>query len=400
MRAGVRILVHMLQRTAESTLALSGQRFHVTYRLVGDVREAEARAREISIEQTVEFPESLIHSPEIREHIIGRLESIQVVDAAHCDVTISYAVETSGFELTQLLNVIFGNTSLQPNVRVVNVALPDALLQALHGPRFGQAGLRALLGVPKRPLLCTAIKPMGLSPKALAELTYALALGGVDIIKDDHGLADQPFARFRERVERCAEAVARANQQTGYRCVYAPNVSANGEQTLENARFAKQAGAGALLIAPGLVSFGLMAQIAADDTIGLPILGHPAFLGGFVAHPSGGIAHSVLFGLFMRLAGADATIFPNYGGRFAFSREACESIAHAARAPLGALKPIFPTPAGGMTLARVPEMRSVYGDDVILLIGGGLHSAGPDLLSNCRRFREMAESELAHPASA
>ncbi|MDW8292122.1 MAG: RuBisCO large subunit C-terminal-like domain-containing protein [Anaerolineae bacterium] len=374
------------------SLPLSGQRFCVTYRIAGAEAEAKARAREICIEQTVEFPEPLIQSTAIREHIIGRVESLQPIGESLYDVVISYAVETAGFELTQLLNVIFGNTSLQPNVRVVDVTLPEAMLRMFHGPRFGQSGLRALLNVPKRPLLCTAIKPMGLSPRALADLTYTLALGGIDVIKDDHGLADQPFARFRERVERCAEAVARANQQTGYRCVYAPNVSSVGMQTLENAHFAKRAGAGALLIAPGLVSFGVMAQIAADDSIGLPILGHPAFLGGFVAHPSAGIEHGVLFGLFMRLGGADATIFPNYGGRFAFSREACLSIAHAARQPLGELKPIFPTPAGGMTLARVPEMRAVYGDDVILLIGGGLHSASPDLLANCRRFREMAES--------
>lgn len=371
-------------------LGLSGERFRVTYQLAGPAEDVESRAQEICVEQTVEFPPHLIHSDAIKTYIIGRIEEIRAINPELHEVVISYAVETSGFELTQLLNVLFGNTSLQPGVRITDLELPSRLLQAFKGPRFGQQGLRAILGVERRPLLCTAIKPMGLSPKELAELTYTLALGGIDIIKDDHGLADQPFCPFRERVPRCAEAVAKANQASGLRCVYAPNVSASGEQALLNARFAREVGAGALLIAPGLISFGMMQQIAEDDTIALPILGHPALLGSFTASTTEGMNHAVVFGSLMRLGGADASIFPNYGGRFSFSRQVCESIAAACNQPLGHIKPIFPTPAGGMTLARVPEMRAVYGDEVILLIGGGLHSASPDLLANCRRFREMA----------
>ena len=42
---------------------------------------------------------------------------------------------------------------------------------------------------------------MGLPAHALADLAYQFALGGIDIIKDDHGLADQSFAPFKERVE-------------------------------------------------------------------------------------------------------------------------------------------------------------------------------------------------------
>jgi ribulose-bisphosphate carboxylase large chain len=35
-----------------------------------------------------------------------------------------------------------------------------------------------------------------------------------------------------------------------------------------------------------------------------------------------------------------------------------------------------PVPAGGMTLARVPEMLDFYGPDVMLLIGGSLLAGG------------------------
>src|SRR5690606_2754524 len=135
------------------------------------------------------------------------------------EATISYAVETTGCELTQFLNVVFGNSSIKPGIRVERLDLPPGLLNAFKGPRLGRDGLRALLGVPTRPLLCTALKPMGLSAKALAEFAYRFALGGMDVIKDDHGLANQSFAPFKERVERCAEAVARANRETGGNCI-------------------------------------------------------------------------------------------------------------------------------------------------------------------------------------
>jgi len=43
---------------------------------------------------------------------------------------------------------------------------------------------------------------------------------GVDLIKDDHSLADQTSAPFAERVERCQEAVVRANDETGGNALY------------------------------------------------------------------------------------------------------------------------------------------------------------------------------------
>ncbi|MCS6849120.1 MAG: RuBisCO large subunit C-terminal-like domain-containing protein [Anaerolineae bacterium] len=377
-----------------SLLGLSGRRFQVVYRICGTLDEVRNRAREISVEQTVEFPEALLPAGDIRDQLVGHIESITPLDESRHEVAISYAVETAGFEFTQLLNVIFGNTSMQPGIRVERIVMPEVLLQAFSGPRFGCRGLRDYLGVTQRPLLCTALKPMGLSATELAELAYTLALGGIDIIKDDHGLADQPFAPFHERVARCAEAVSRANRITGLKCIYAPNVSGCGEETLRRAYSARQLGAGALLIAPGLVSFGMMQQIASDERIGLPILGHPALLGSFAVHPDYGISHYTIFGQLMRLAGADATIFPNYGGRFSFSQKACKAIAQAASEPMGRLRSIFPAPAGGMTIERVPEMRTVYGNDVILLIGGGLHTHSPDLLANCREFRRLVEHGL------
>jgi ribulose-bisphosphate carboxylase large chain len=371
---------------------VSGERFRVVYRvaraLAADDSDALARARDIAVEQTVEFPIDLIPPGELRDRVVGRVEGLEP-KADGWLTTISYAVESAGGELSQLLNVIFGNYSLKPGVRVERLVLPDALLHRFRGPRFGRDGLRSALGVPRRALLATALKPLGLPTEALAGLAYRLALSGIDVVKDDHGLANQPFAPFAERIPRCAEAVERANRETGGHAIYAPNVTADGEETLRRARQAKTAGAGALLVAPGLVGLGTLARLAGDDEIALPVLSHPAFQGSFVVGPDHGISPGALFGQIARLAGADGSIYPNYGGRFSFSRDECRSIATATTEPLGSLRPVFPVPGGGMRLERVPELLEFYGNDVILLVGGGLFQRGPDLLENVRAFRRM-----------
>jgi ribulose-bisphosphate carboxylase large chain len=369
--------------------ALSGERFQVHYRLTGNEAETREKARDICLEQTVEFPDDLVPDGDIRDQIVGRIESLEPSGEGRFDAVISYLVESAGAELTQFLNVVFGNISIKPGIRVERLELPPGWLRHFKGPRFGREKLREWLAVPDRPLLCTALKPMGLSARDLANYAYQFALGGIDMIKDDHGLADQPFAPFRERVERCAEAVTRANRETGRRCVYMPNVTASADQVLEKALFAKNAGAGALLVAPGLVGFDTMRQLADDDRIGLPIMSHPTLQGSFVTSPDNGISHFVLFGQLARLAGADATIFPSWGGRFAFSRDECRSIAEGVEMPMEHIRSIYCAPGGGMTLQRIPEMLDVYGNDVIFLVGGGLHRHSPDLVENSRYFLQL-----------
>jgi len=380
----------IIKTTCTSVDLFSGDRFFVTYRIAGSEKDARAKAEDICIEQTVEFPADEVPDGIIRDSVFGRIESFDAWDTESFRAVISYAVEIAAGELTQFLNLVFGNSSIKPGIRVEHLDLPESLLHYFKGPRFGREGLRSLLNAPKRPLLSTALKPMGLSSQELADLAYRFALGGMDIIKDDHGLTDQSCSPFAERVDRCAEAVRKGNTETGQRTLYIANITAPNSEVIKRAMIAKNAGAGGLMVAPGLIGFDLMRELAEDNSIALPVLTHPALQGSFVTGRSG-ISHGVVFGQLARLAGADATIFPNFGGRFSFSRDECKEIADATSAPMGHLKPIFPAPGGGMGLDRVPEMLETYGRDLIFLIGGGLFKHGPDLVENCRYFRTMVE---------
>jgi ribulose-bisphosphate carboxylase large chain len=221
---------------------LSGERFQVAYRIQGTHEECEARAKDICLEQTVEFPDDLVPDGAIRDCIVGRVESLEPIDASACRATISYPTEAAADDLSQLLNVMMGNTSIKPGIVVERLDLSPGLAGQFRGPRFGRSGLRDLLDVHDRPLLSTALKPMGLAPVDLGELAYRFALGGIDLIKDDHGLTNQTFCPFQERVKYCADAVARANRETGMRCLYVANITAPPEEMFRRARQAKAAG--------------------------------------------------------------------------------------------------------------------------------------------------------------
>mmetsp|Transcript_5864 Transcript_5864/g.19750 ORF Transcript_5864/g.19750 Transcript_5864/m.19750 type:complete len:566 (+) Transcript_5864:134-1831(+) len=404
-------LKKMASASKRATLGKETDRFEVTYLLVA-ANESAAREKvlEICLEQTVELPASLV--PEgtwIREHVVGRLECLRhpqrgphahKSDAWHA--VVSYHADTAGGELTQLVNVIFGNTSMKENVMVVDVDLPECVLRDYPGPRFGVAGLRRLLRVPEGPLVMTALKPMGLSSEELAEIAYGFAKGGIDIIKDDHGLADQPYAPFDDRVRLCAAAVARANAETGRNVLYAPCLNAPAHLIISRAHTARQAGAGAVLMIPGITGLDAMRELAGDGSFNLPIIAHPALigcmLGGGSTNRIAGFSHEVLLGILPRLAGADATVFPSFGGRFGFSVEECQAINAGCTRPMGNYPAILPSPGGGMTLERIAQMREVYGPDLLLLIGGSLYAHSENLVDGARHFMKLAgRKELYGP---
>ena len=371
-------------------IAVCGERFTVTYSIVGPAESAYEAVSEICLEQSVELPDALVPTGGLRDQILGRIENFQP-DGDRFRAGVSYPLELTDYNLPQLLNVIFGNTSMKSGIQVVDLALPERLLAAYPGPRFGSAGIRTLVHEPRRGLLGTALKPLGFSARQIADYAYQFALGGIHIIKDDHNLANQPFAPFRERVECCVEAVERANRQTGAHTIYIPNITAPLGEVEERAHFAVAAGAGGLEIAPGLCGWEALRCLAADPALNVPLFCHPALLGTYWINPQSGISLGVLLGQVARLAGEDAVIYTNYGGRFPTTVADARSLKEKCARAWGAFPSILPMPGGGMTIQRVPEMLEFYGDELILLISGGIYSLGPDLVENCRRFRSMID---------
>ncbi|MBF0559314.1 MAG: ribulose 1,5-bisphosphate carboxylase large subunit [Nitrospirae bacterium] len=366
----------------------------ITYAITCPREDIGTISENIALEQTVEVPAAVIRDARIFKDIVGKVLGIDEAGGPageRFNVRIAYSAIVSNFEIPQFLNLLYGNISFKPGIKVIDIEFSDEFIQSFTGPRFGIEGTRKLLGVYDRPLVATALKPMGTSVEDLAEMCYRFALGGIDIIKDDHGLVDFPFCRFEERVAKCVQAVESAQQKTGKRTMYFPNITDRFDRIERNAEFAVKSKAGGLLISPFITGLDCVRYIAGNALFDLPIMSHPSLTGIFYSSPECGIAPEIVIGKIFRLAGIDSSVYPNYGGRFSFSKDTCLSIAHSLTEGMAHIRSSFPTPAGGMELENITEIVKFYGNDIILLVGGSLYGRSDDLTANARYFCEKVK---------
>ena len=355
------------------------------YRLQVPPSMAAQRAQMLALEQSVEMPLEAVVDRRVRDDVVARVEAVEEQADGSCLARLHLAAETVGEDAGQLMNMLFGNCSLQPDVELVDVEVPAALARTFGGPNLGIDGLRRLTGASGRPLTCTALKPIGSTVSQLTGLCRVFAQAGIDVIKDDHGWADQSSAPFAERVPACQQAVREANEASGRCTLYAPSLCGTQVQMQRQIELARRHGVAAFLVAPlvcGVATFNALRREHAD----LAFVAHPALAGSRIAPPA-------LLGRLFRLFGADAVIFPNHGGRFTYPAATCRAIADHNRAPWHGLRPSLPVPAGGMSVERVPEIKREYGTDSMLLIGGSLLVAGARLAERSRAFVEAVAAE-------
>jgi ribulose-bisphosphate carboxylase large chain len=356
-----------------------------TYRLRAPEEHVGRRAEQLRLEQTVELPRAAVPEGFVSDEILPEIVSIDPEEPGRHRIVLRFSAASLADDVAQLLNVLFGNSSLQPDLSLIDLELSPSLTTVFGGPRFGVDGLRGLTGVRGRPLTATALKPVGLSPEELGTLCETFAVAGIDLIKDDHGLGDHHFCRFEERLESCLLAIERAAERTGRTAVYAPSLSGPPAKIERHLDLCRARGVRAVLIAPMLSGPPLLHQIV-ESPSGLAVIAHPAFAGAARIEPH------VLLGTLFRLFGADASIFPHDGGRFSYGARTCAAIARQLRDPLGDLKPALPVPAGGMSVERAEEVVRFYGRDAMLLIGGSLYLAGSRLGERSRQFVEAVEA--------
>lgn len=353
-----------------------GDRLRVRYELrLSGGETARGKAEGIGREQTVEIAPG-IASARLERRTMGRLVGIErrgSARARRASATIDYPWRELVSDLPQLLNLLFGNVSMQRGIRVAGIEWPEELVARFPGPRHGVAGLRDRLGVHGRPLVATVLKPIGLSPRELARHAAECALAGIDLIKDDHSLADQPAAPFRERVLAVSEQVRHAHRVTGRRTLYFPHLGGPVDRLAERLDDLREAGAEAAFVAPMVLGLDTMRALA--DTSGLVLLAHPSFAGAYLADAHG-IAPELLLGDLFRLAGADVVNFPLAGGRFAFSRASFDAVRERLAAPLGRLPATLPMVAGGIDEAKIARWLPRLGADVVYLVGGELYRGG------------------------
>ena len=358
-------------------------RYRLSCRHLG---EALSLSGAIAREQTVEAPPG-VGGDRLQARMLGRIERLEAERGRGWLARIAYPLEATTTELTQLLNVAYGNVSLMDGVRLVGLELAPAVLRSLPGPRLGIKGIRSLVKAPARPLVSAAIKPVGLSSGGLARQAAAFARAGVDVVKDDHGLAVRGSAPFAERTRVIAEAVAGANARTGGHTAYFPNVTGPLDTLEERLERVGVLGLAGVVLCPSLMGLEALRRCAAGPGA-LAIMAHPSHAQTAPGRREG-IAPDVLLGTLYRVAGADIVVYVNAGGRFSWPEETCHAVNRRLREPLEPHRRALPAPAGGVNVADAGHWFGRYGPDTMLLIGGSL-LAQRDLEGAARRLVEAA----------
>ncbi len=122
-------------------------RLQVTYQIEAKSNdEALERAHNIALEQTVEIPRDVVPQGFIEDEILGQVESCGQSSNGQYEAVLSYSPESVGTELTQLFNVIFGNSSIQKGLQVTHIDLVEPCHR--HFPGRGLASKACASALP------------------------------------------------------------------------------------------------------------------------------------------------------------------------------------------------------------------------------------------------------------
>jgi len=294
--------------------------------------------------------------------------------------------------LSSVAGNIFGLGALR-RLRLNDIHLPEALVRSFRGPRYGIEGVRRLLRVSERPLVGTIIKPkLGLRTEDHARVAYDAWVGGCDLVKDDENLSSQSFNRFEDRVVESLEMRDRAEEETGERKAYLPNVTAETREMLRRAEFVEEHGGRYVMV--DILTCGFSAlQTLRERDLGLIIHAHRAGHAAFTKDPRHGISMRVIAKL-ARVVGVDQLHVGTAVGKMSEGREEVTENAEALRGEMHGLKPVLPVASGGLHPRLVPALMEILGRDIVIQAGGGIHGHPDGTVSGARAMRQAVEAVM------
>jgi ribulose-bisphosphate carboxylase large chain len=316
------------------------------------------------------------------------------------EVVLSWPLHNIGPSLPNLLATVAGNLSelkAFSGLKLLDLALPTAFLDAYQGPQFGVSGTRAFTDVYGRPLIGTIIKPsIGMSPETTAAQVKLLAEAGIDFIKDDELQTDAPHCPFEARVTAVQHVLNQHRDRTGKRVMYAANITGDLDQMLTRHDHVLASGGTCIMVS--MNSIGLPAMKLLRRHSQLVIHGHRNGWGMLGRSPATGMSF-VAFQKLWRLAGIDHTHVNGLRNKFC---ESDESVIASARA---CLTPMFPPPAAGCEVMPVfssgqsarqaPDTYKALGTiDLIYACGGGILGHPMGVTAGVRSLQQAWEAAV------
>ena len=284
--------------------------------------------------------------------------------------------------LSSVAGNVFGMKDIK-GLRLEDIRFPKKLLNSFPGPRFGIDGYRKILGVKKRPLVGTIVKPkLGLKTKDHAKVAYDAWVGGCDLVKDDENLANQKFNPFDKRAAKTLEMCDKATEETGEQKGYLINVTAESLDMLRRADLAAELGG--KFVMHDIITAGFASLQTLRENCKLGIHAHRAMHGAFTENPVHGLSMMCVAD-FARLAGVDSLHIGTGIGKMRGGRHEVQEIneeiemrrvkktKHRLAQNWGDIKPVFSVCSGGICPGHVPYLMRNFGEDIIVQAGGGIH---------------------------
>ncbi|MDO8428875.1 MAG: type III ribulose-bisphosphate carboxylase [Candidatus Diapherotrites archaeon] len=322
----------------------------------------------------------------------SRMKKLQATAFEHKGNTAKIAYPLDLWEngnMPQLLSGIAGNIfgmKALKNLKLLDVSFPQAYLKSFKGPKHGMQGIRKMMKVSKRPLTGAVPKPkIGFSAQEHAEIGFETWMGGFDFVKDDENLSSTSFNKFEDRVKFMTKFRDKAEQLTGDKKDAFINITAETEVMKKRAKMLADYGWKYCMM-DVVVSGTASVQTLRDytDDLGLAIHAHRAMHATFDRNPKHGLSMQFLAKI-MRLIGVTQIHAGTAVGKLVGSKQEVLEIADTLREQKikehGTLlnqdwqhiKSAFPVSSGGLHPGLVPNVLDIYGNELVLLVSGGIH---------------------------
>lgn len=371
----------------------------------GDLnKKAEGIALGLTVGSWTDLP--LLEQEQLKAHK-GRV--LEVCQLENCEKTtqylgksvtkgkikIAYPSLNYSHDLPAILTTVFGKLSLDGEVKLIDLELSEDVKSSFPGPAFGVSGIREIVGVYDRPLVMSIFK--GVLGKDLTYLKDQLkqqVLGGVDLVKDDEILFDNPLTPFEDRILAGKEVLKNVYEETGHKALYAVNLSGRTFELKDKAKRASELGANVLLFNVFAYGLDVLQSLAEDPEISVPLMAHPAVSGASTASSLYGFSSSLLLGKLLRISGADFSLFPSPYGSVALDRDEALGIAENCLKE-DSFNQSFPVPSAGIHPGLVPLLIQDFGIDSVINAGGGVHGHPKGAIGGGLAFCSAINATLA-----
>lgn len=334
------------------------------------------------------------------------------IDKKRQIVKIAYTQELfEADNMPQIMSAIAGNVfgmKALNSLRLLDISFPKDIIKAYKGPKFGIQGIRELIKVKKRPLLGTIVKPkVGLNEVEHAKVCGEAWIGGLDIVKDDENLTSMTFNKFEKRIEETFKIRDNAENETGEKKIYMPNITAKLSVMKKRADHVIDNGGEYIMVDILTIGFSALQEIRdyLDDKK-IVIHAHRAMHAALTRNKKHGMTMLALAKL-MRLIGMDQLHTGTVVGKMEGGKQEVLDINEVITKQKitdnnmtmldqdwGNIKPTLPVASGGLSPLHVPALIEILGKNMVYQFGGGCHGHPEGTKAGARAIRQAVDATL------